>query len=71
VSQSGIAELPAPPPDAPAPGGGELDRVQDLWKEYFKKIASPQRRNPALQARNMPKRYWKHLTEVQDKVKGK
>ncbi|MCR4434297.1 MAG: TIGR03915 family putative DNA repair protein [Clostridiales bacterium] len=38
---------------------------QELWKQYFKRIAIPNRRNPKLQKRNMPVRYWKYLTEKQ------
>lgn len=68
---SGIAEIPSLPPELIAALETNQDNVQAMWREYFKRIAIPQRRNPALQARLMPRRYWKHLTEVQDKVKGK
>jgi probable DNA metabolism protein len=67
----GIAELAELPPELDAAVEADADRVQALWREYFGRIAIAQRRNPALQARLMPKRYWKHLTEVQDKMKGK
>lgn len=36
---------------------------QQLWKSYFKSIAIKERINPQLHKRNMPVRYWKHLTE--------
>jgi probable DNA metabolism protein len=36
---------------------------EQLWKEYFNTLAIKDRINPKLQARMMPKRYWKHLTE--------
>ena len=36
---------------------------QGLWREYVQALAVPERRNPALQRRFMPRRYWKHLVE--------
>ena len=36
---------------------------QDLWRTFFRSIAIPERINPELQRRNMPRRYWKHLVE--------
>ena len=36
---------------------------QELWKTFFRSIAIPERINPELQRRNMPRRYWKHLVE--------
>ncbi|WP_158269749.1 TIGR03915 family putative DNA repair protein [Desulfonatronum sp. SC1] len=39
---------------------------QDLWREYVQSLAVPERRNPALQRRFMPRRYWKHLVERPD-----
>lgn len=37
---------------------------EDLWKNYFKSTTILERENPRLQRRNMPKRYWKNLTEI-------
>jgi probable DNA metabolism protein len=37
--------------------------VQTQWRAYFDRIAIPERRNPRLQDRNMPRRYWKNLVE--------
>jgi probable DNA metabolism protein len=37
---------------------------EKLWKEYFNTIAIKERTNPKQQSRFMPKRYWKHLTEL-------
>lgn len=36
---------------------------EDLWRVYFDSIAIKNKINPKLQKRNMPMRYWKHLTE--------
>jgi hypothetical protein len=36
---------------------------EELWQHYFKCLAIPERNNPALQAANMPKKYWKDLVE--------
>lgn len=38
---------------------------QDLWKGYFKAITIKQRINPRLHKKNMPVRFWQHLTEKQ------
>lgn len=42
----------------------EEKRYQELWRGYFKAIAITERKNPKLQKRLMPKRYWKYLTEI-------
>jgi probable DNA metabolism protein len=36
---------------------------QALWKDYFKHINIPARKNTKLHLQHVPKRYWKHLTE--------
>ena len=36
---------------------------EDLWKVYFKAISIEGKNNIKLQKKNMPMRYWKHLTE--------
>ncbi len=36
---------------------------QKLWHTYFKAIAIPERRNPRKQCQDMPRRFWKYLTE--------
>lgn len=36
---------------------------QRLWQNYFETISIAARRNPALQRRNMPQRYWRYLIE--------
>lgn len=38
---------------------------QSLWKTFHKKIAIQERINPRLQRSFMPKKYWKHLIEMQ------
>ncbi len=42
----------------------EESLYQQLWKEYFKKAASPDRKNLQLQRQFMPRRYWRFLTEM-------
>ncbi len=37
--------------------------VQEMWRSYFKNITIEYRKNPKLQKRFMPSRYWKYLTE--------
>lgn len=36
---------------------------EDLWRTYFDSISIKTKTNPKLQKSNMPKRYWKYLTE--------
>ena len=38
---------------------------ESLWRAYFQAIAIENRANPKLQMSQMPKRYWRHLTEMQ------
>jgi len=41
-------------------------KYRALWKQFYNTIAIEGRINPKLRMNNMPKRYWKHLTEFQD-----
>ena len=43
---------------------GREELYQQLWKAYFSSVNIPERKNIKLQMRSMPKRYWKHLTEM-------
>ena len=36
---------------------------QDLWRTYFKDICIKERMNPKKQLSDMPRRYWKYMTE--------
>lgn len=47
----------------PAIFEAEEPLYQELWNEYFKGIAIPERENRRLQRQHMPKRYWKHMPE--------
>ena len=38
---------------------------QDLWRTYFKAICIRERTNPKKQLNDMPRRYWKYMTEKQ------
>ena len=40
-------------------------QFQALWKEYHRKAAVPGRENPRVQKAFMPRRYWKHLVEME------
>jgi len=42
------------------------EKYRVLWKQFYNTIAIESRINPKLRMGNMPKRYWKHLTEFQD-----
>ena len=39
--------------------------MQELWRTYFKAICIRERINPRKQLNDMPRRYWKYLTEKQ------
>ena len=38
--------------------------VQQLWRTYFKAICIKERMNPRKQLSDMPRRYWKYMTEL-------
>ena len=38
---------------------------QALWQRYFSAVNIPQRNNPNLHLRQLPRRYWRYLTEKQ------
>lgn len=40
---------------------------EDLWKQYFESVNIKERKNLRLQKRMMPKIYWDHITEVNNK----
>jgi probable DNA metabolism protein len=42
------------------------DEDMRLWKRYFKAAENPARRNPELQRRLMPMRYWRYLPELEE-----
>lgn len=41
--------------------------LQDLWRTYFKAICIKERMNPRKQLNDMPRRYWKYMTEKNGK----
>ncbi|MBQ9363078.1 MAG: TIGR03915 family putative DNA repair protein [Bacteroidaceae bacterium] len=44
----------------------ENDKLfQDLWRTYFKAVCIQERTNPKKQLNDMPRRYWKYMTEKQ------
>ena len=45
----------------------ENDKLfQDLWRTYFKAICIKERMNPKKQLSDMPRRYWKYMTEKEE-----
>ncbi|MEW9093780.1 MAG: TIGR03915 family putative DNA repair protein [Clostridiaceae bacterium] len=46
------------------PQVGKDDLYNKLWKEYFLSVSIEERGNLKLQRKMMPKRYWKHILEV-------
>jgi len=49
--------------------GSEVE-FQQLWKGYYDAMAIAERINPTLRRGLMPKRYWAHMTEMQEAVNG-
>jgi probable DNA metabolism protein len=43
----------------------EEQRFQKLWQRYFSAVNISQRNNPKLHLRQLPRRYWRYLTEKQ------
>jgi probable DNA metabolism protein len=54
--EEALAFLPAP--------DSTRDEETELWRIYFKSTENPARRNPSLQRRLMPARYWRYLPEI-------
>lgn len=44
---------------------GDDQLLQNLWRTYFKAICIKERMNPRKQLKDMPRRYWKYMTEKQ------
>lgn len=53
-------DFQAPPP------GQEEQSYRALWRRFYDTIAIEGRYNPKLRQNHMPKRYWQHLTELQE-----
>lgn len=49
----------------PAPPDAEEAAYRRLWRRFYDTIAIRERENPRKRMSDMPKRYWKHLTEFQ------
>jgi probable DNA metabolism protein len=61
---SGIVELTGLPAELSDRLSIDCDSdVEQLWRTYFTRIANPERRNPRLQRKLMPARYWDLLVE--------
>ncbi|SFU92005.1 TIGR03915 family putative DNA repair protein [Pontibacter akesuensis] len=44
------------------------DGYQHLWQVYFDHVNIPERKNPKLHLRHVPRRYWKYLSEKQPRI---
>ncbi len=52
----------------PPPLTAQEEQTRALWRRFYKTIAIAPRENPRCQQTNMPKRYWKLLTEMQEET---
>ena len=59
ISEFGPEQVPA--------FAAEEQEYRRLWRTYFDHIAIKERINPRCQRNFMPDRYWKHLTEVNER----
>ena len=50
--------------DLPPPEAEEEAGWQALWRTFHREVAIAERRNPRLQRRFIPERYWRHLVEL-------
>ena len=44
------------------------DKYRQLWQVYFDHVNIPERKNPKLHLRHIPRRYWKYLSEKQPRA---
>ena len=66
IYQNGESSLiPLEHLELPEPGAKE-EEYRALWKRFYDTIAIEGRINPKLRMNNMPKRYWKHMTEFME-----
>ena len=43
-------------------------KYENLWKDFYKTISITERKNEKCRMNFMPKRYWKYITEMRDKI---
>ena len=48
----------------PGNAAGDME-YQRLWKLFYDSVSNEQRFNPGLRRQNLPKRFWRNLTEMQ------
>ncbi|TPE43729.1 TIGR03915 family putative DNA repair protein [Pontibacter mangrovi] len=70
LRQVSLVNLDLPPHQRPTSLAPEVkdadeDVYQQLWQVYFDNVNIPERRNPKLHLRHIPRRYWKYLSEKQ------
>jgi len=46
----------------------EENSIEDLWKTFFKTVAIKERENKKTQMNFMPKKYWKNIIEMEDRI---
>ncbi len=47
---------------------GPEQKYQSLWQQYYKVIAIEARLNPQCRRSHMPKRFWRHITELEKEI---
>ena len=46
----------------------EEEKIEALWKAFYKTIGIKERKNERCRRNFMPKKYWKYITEVKDEL---
>lgn len=46
----------------------EEEKIEDMWKIFYKTIGIKERKNSRCRQNFMPKRYWKYLIEMEDEL---
>ncbi len=48
------------------PPGAQEEQWRALWKKFYRAVSIEGRYNPRCRATHMPKRYWNHMTEMEE-----
>ena len=66
VWQNGTARIVPLEGLALPPESAQETQFKALWKQFYNTIAIAARENPVCRRAHCPKRYWTHMTELQD-----
>jgi probable DNA metabolism protein len=64
TEKSYIIRIPEMPSQDQVAKGRTDTSYRDLWKDYFRSLTIHERKNLSLQLRQLPRRYWNYLPEI-------